>query len=209
MGGSLVREENYRSLTEEERQVCDLAVDWGLDVPEDILSRLKADMKQERERGDSVEKRKPRPLRTERGEYIRLLDYKISELEEVVDDIRKERRRYLDLRDRVPDGIKGVGYSAEKVKGGGLKISFADVISRLDAIERNLCRYTKELDALRKKRKKLVAIYKNNKNVEAAVFYYREIMEFSQEQTAKAIGYSTRQIQRIESRLKSESDFRE
>ena len=62
-----------------------------------------------------------------------------------------------------------------------------------------------EIEDLREKRKRLINIYKNDEDVEAQVFYCREILKYSQELTAMQIGYSVRQVQRIEKRIREEN----
>ena len=47
-------------------------------------------------------------------------------------------------------------------------------------------------------------MYKKEDDIEARVFYYREILKYSQEMTAIQVGYSVRQIQRIEKKIKEE-----
>ena len=59
-----------------------------------------------------------------------------------------------------------------------------------------------ERKELRRRKKHIKKIYENLKGYESKIYFNRIIMNKTQEETAKEIGLSTRQEQRIESDMK-------
>lgn len=149
--------------------------------------------------------RKSRPLKSTRGDLLRSIDQRISEYEFMKEDIRKEIQRYMKMCMKNDGGISGIDYSIEKVVSGSSRVDFQTAIQRIAGLQTNLNRVLDEIKVLRKKKKKLIEIYKRDQTLEAKVFFYREILEYSQEMTAAAVGYSVRQIQRIEKKLKEQT----
>ncbi len=147
--------------------------------------------------------KRARPIRTVHGGYLRLIDQRIKELGFLIEDIRREKARYLRACQAVhgPGGMKGVDYSQTRVSGGGLRLEFADAMLRIDGCTANMNKLIEERDGLKKQRKNLVELYRKDKSLEAQVFYLREVLGYTQEQAAAKIGYSVRQLQRIEKRM--------
>lgn len=154
--------------------------------------------------------RKSRPLKSDRGDLLRSIDQRISEYEFMKEDISKEIQRYIKMCMSNDAGISGIDYSRDKVISGSARVDFQTAIQRIDGLQANLNRISDEIRVLKRKRNKLIEIYQRDQTVEAKVFYYREVLEYSQEMTAAVVGYSVRQIQRIEKKLRlhavSESD---
>lgn len=150
--------------------------------------------------------RKSRPLKSQKGDLFREIDQRIMEHELMKDEISQEIRRYMMMLQRNDGGnIRGIDYSKDKVVGGSMRVDFQTAIQKIDGLQANLNNVIDMISELKEKREKLVEIYRRDQtSIEAKVFYYREILQYSQEMTAVRIGYSVRQIQRIEKKIKEE-----
>lgn len=151
---------------------------------------------------------KIKPLKTEQGELIKSIDDQITNLIEMRSEIKGEMGQYWKLCEQESGGIKGIDYSSDKISGGSLCLCFSDIISRINGLQNNLERIQDNITQLQEKRKKLIMIYKKDTTVAGRVFFYREVSGLSQEKTAEKIGYSVRQIQRIERNLKNKYGVR-
>lgn len=149
--------------------------------------------------------RKSRPLKTAKGELIKTIDQRILEQELLKKEINCEMQRHMKACQQ-RGSITGIDYSQDKIQNGALRLDFKDALRKIDSLQKNLNKVIDTLSDLRKKRKKLIEMYRSDKSLEAQVFYYREVLEYSQDMTAVKIGYSTRQIQRIEKRLREKYD---
>lgn len=154
--------------------------------------------------------RKSRPLKSDRGDLLRSIDQRIYENELIKEDISEEIQRYIKMCLKNDAKLSGIDYSRDKILGGSVRVDFQTAIQRIDSLKANLNKVLEENRMLKRKKKKLIEIYQRDQTVEAKVFFYREILEYSQEMTAAVVGYSVRQIQRIEKKLReqgvSESD---
>ncbi len=156
-------------------------------------------------------KRQSRPLRSSKGDFFRAIDLRIMEYELMREEISKEIRRYIMSLQKNHDGeLRSIDYTVDKVVSGSKYLDFLTAIHKIEGLQTNLNQVLKKISELKRKKKKLIEIYKQDETIEAKVFYYREILQYSQEMTAMQVGYSVRQIQRIEKKLKeiavSESD---
>ena len=134
--------------------------------------------------------------------YFQILD-EIERLSRTIEQIRLEIETYLKMGDVFsgPAGIKGVDYSSEKVQTSG-KISFSDAIRKIEERENLLQPYLEKLIALKKLKETFDELHESNQDsIGAKVFYLRHIKEYTQRKTALELGYSERQIQRIEKRF--------
>ncbi len=152
--------------------------------------------------------RKGRPLKTGYGEFIKSIEQRIQEKVYIKKEIEKEIQKYLNSCCHNNRTIKGINYSTDKVKGGAGQQDFVSIVNKIDGLRANLNKINKELAELKGKRKKLQKIYKETNDIEAKVFYYREILEYSQTITAIKVGYSVRQVQRIEKKMKEKYGVR-
>lgn len=149
--------------------------------------------------------RKARPMKSMRGDIFRTIDQRISENEMMRDEIQRELEKYVKMLQKNGFGeLSGIDYSRDKVLSSSKNMDFYTTIQRIEGLQVNLARVLEEIKGLKKKKKRLVDMYKKKNDVEARVFYYREILKYSQEMTASMIGYSVRQIQRIEKKIKKE-----
>lgn len=149
-----------------------------------------------------MKRRKARPLRTEKGEYLRQVGARLADLEATIYDVKREVDRYIaDLTNGGESDLKSVDYSKDRVMCSGFSLGFVETISKIDACKINLQKLREEKEELEKKKKRLVDLYASASGSDAQVFYLREVMGYTQEMTAEMLGYSTRQIQRIEKRL--------
>ena len=150
--------------------------------------------------------RKARPLETAKGAYFRAIDLRITEAEITRDEIRRELRQYINnLKSNGSGDLRGLDYSKDKVLSSSKNVDFCTAIQKIDGLQHNLNRVLDEIDELKDKRKRLLSIYEKDETIEAQVFYCREILKYSQELTATQIGYSVRQVQRIEKRIREEN----
>lgn len=141
-------------------------------------------------------------LNTAKGELIRSIDQLVEEQELIKEEINNEIKRYMKMCTSNNGSLSGIDYSKDKIKGGTYLIDFHTALQRIDALQLNLNNVLNQIDELKKKRKKIISIYKNDQSMEAKVFFYREVMGYSQAMTAIKLGYSTRQIQRIEKKMR-------
>ncbi len=134
----------------------------------------------------------------------------IEELTFTIKEVRDEIEKYLKMGNvfRGPAGIKGVDYSADKVSTSGT-MAFADAVKMIDEKEKVLQPYLEKLAVLMNIKKNLDDLYKSNQDTtESKVFYLRKVKKYTQKRTADILGYSTRQIQRIEKKInESKKDY--
>lgn len=150
--------------------------------------------------------RKTRPMKSMRGELFRSIDQQITENKMLRDEIRREIAKCFKMLKRNGSGeLHGIDYSMDKVMSGSKNMDFFTAIQKIDGLQANLNRVLEEINELRKKRKRLVNMYKKDDDIEARVFYFREILKYSQEMTAIQVGYSVRQIQRIEKKIREDA----
>lgn len=169
--------------------VYDLAIDWSLMEDADIISA-------------QLEEHKMR-MKTIKGFYFRHIDDEIEEKNMLISEITRERERLWKSCQELQGGnLAGVDYSAVRVQGSGYHPGLIDVLAKIDGLDANLRKVIQERQELEEKRKKLLALYEAGDSVESQIFYLREVRGYTQERTAKTVGYSVRQVQRIEKKLK-------
>lgn len=151
---------------------------------------------------------KIKPLKTGQGELIRSIDDQITNLVEMRNEIKGEIGRYWRSCHQDIEAISGIDYSKDKISSGSLRLAFGDVVSRINRLQKNLEKIQDNIKELKAKRKKLIMIYEKDTTTTGKVFFYREVSGLSQEKTAEKLGYSVRQIQRIERSLKNKYDVR-
>lgn len=135
------------------------------------------------------------------GEYLIVLNERIEELDSLIKDARMEKTKYLKacrMGDRIPESA----LQDIKVMGGGLRLSFADAVQRMGECDIAINKLLNEREELCEKREKLICFCKNKQGKEAQIFFYRNVRGYTQEMTARVMGYSLRQIQRIEREMK-------
>lgn len=135
------------------------------------------------------------------GEYLIVLNERIEELDSLIRDARMEKRKYLKAC-RMDGGLPESALQDIKVMGGSLRLSFADAVQRMGECDIAINKLLKEREDLCKKREKLICFCKNKQGKEAQIFFYRNVRGYTQEMTARVMGYSLRQIQRIEREMK-------
>lgn len=153
--------------------------------------------------------RQTKPLNTKSGELMRTISQLLQEKELMRDEISEQIQRYFHMCMQNGfniSGISGIDYTKDRVLGSSYKMEFYDIISKIDALQSNLNKILAEIEELKEKRNRLLSLYKNDERLEARVFYYREIMRYSQERTAAKIGYSVRQVQRIEKKIREQTE---
>lgn len=152
-------------------------------------------------------KRKTRNPCTEKGQYIQHLDIRIRMIDAMLSDAEKERKSLEKMLYKpVQSEMPGIDYEKEKISTSKNLYAFIDAVSRIDAINANIYKMQKELVELTAQKNRVLNYLQENKEPMAQVFYLREVVGLTQEQTAVKMGYSTRQIQRIEKKIVSESD---
>lgn len=173
--------------------VYDLAIDWSLMEDADIISA-------------QLEEHKMR-MKTIKGFYFRHIDDEIEEKNMLISEITRERERLWKSCQELQGGnLAGVDYSAVRVQGSGYHPGLIDVLAKIDGLDANLHKVIQERQELEEKRQKLLKLYEAGDSVESQIFYLREVRGYTQERTAKTVGYSVRQVQRIEKKLKENKD---
>lgn len=152
--------------------------------------------------------RKSRPLKTGQGEFIKSIEQRIREKEYIKKEIKKEIEKYLSVCCENNGTLKGINYSYDRVKGGAGQQDFVTIVNKIDGLRANLNKINEELTELKEKKKKLEKMYGKANDIETRIFYFREILEYSQKMTAVKVGYSIRQVQRIEKKIKEKYGVR-
>lgn len=127
----------------------------------------------------------------------------IEELTVAIENLRTEIENYLKMGNvfNGPSGIRGIDYTQDRVSTSGT-MSFSDVLRRIYEKERILQPQIKRLETLKTIKIKFEELYQSDKDLlEAKVFYFRVIKKYTQKKTALELGYSERQIQRIEKKI--------
>lgn len=137
-------------------------------------------------------------------EYIMQIEKEIEELSAQIEQIRNEIEKYLKMGNvfGVPFSMTGIDYTREKVQSSGM-MAFGDVIKKIGEKENILRPYMEKLRMLRKIQLMFLNLQKQDQDtIEAEVCYLRFVKKYTQRKTADKLGYSERQIQRIEKKLK-------
>ncbi len=127
----------------------------------------------------------------------------IEELTVAIENLRTEIENYLKMGNvfNGPSGIRGIDYTQDRVSTSGT-MSFSDVLRRIYEKERILQPQIRRLETLKTIKIKFEELYQSDKDLlEAKVFYFRVIKKYTQKKTALELGYSERQIQRIEKKI--------
>lgn len=140
-------------------------------------------------------------------EYIMQIEREIEELSAQIEQIRSEIETYLKMGNvfSPPSSLTGIDYTKDKVQSSSM-MAFSDVIKKISEKENVLQPYIDKLRTLRKIQCMLLEL---NDTIEARVCYLRFIKKYTQRKTAEELGYSERQIQRIEKKLKEEGWWNE
>lgn len=138
-------------------------------------------------------------------EHIYLqLEREIEELSNKIKEIRNEIEKYLKMGNvfGIPSSMAGVDYTKDKVQSSGM-MAFGDVIKKIGEKEDILRPYMEKLRMLRKIQSMFLELQKKDQDtIEAKVCYLRFVKKYTQRKTADELGYSERQIQRIERKLR-------
>ena len=130
----------------------------------------------------------------------------IDDLETTIMQIRDSIENYLKATDAFSgpsSDLKSMDYSADRVKGGTQKLSFAEALTQISNQQDILQEQLEHLAKLKKINHLFDKKYANNKcTIQARILYYRKVKGLTQRQTAEIVGYSERQVQRIEKSLK-------
>jgi hypothetical protein len=127
----------------------------------------------------------------------------IEELTVAIENLRTEIENYLKMGNvfNGPSGIRGIDYTQDRVSTSGT-MSFSDVLRRIYEKERILQPQIRRLETLKTIKIKFEELYQSDKDLlEAKIFYFRVIKKYTQKKTALELGYSERQIQRIEKKI--------
>lgn len=136
--------------------------------------------------------------------YIQL-ENEINETTLIIEDLRTQIESYLKMGNifNGPHGIRGIDYTKDRVDTSG-GMAFSDAVRKIDEKEKILQPQIKKLETLRKIKNKFDELYQSDQDtLEAKVFYLRVIKKYTQRKTALELGYSERQIQRIEKRIRT------
>ena len=130
----------------------------------------------------------------------------IDDLETTIMQIRDSIESYLKATDAFSgpsSDLKSMDYSADRVKGGTQKLSFAEALTQISNQQDILQEQLEHLAKLKKIKHLFDKTYANNQStIQARILYYRKVKGLTQRQTAEIVGYSERQVQRIEKSLK-------
>lgn len=130
----------------------------------------------------------------------------IDDLESTIVKIRDSIESYLKATDAFSgpaSHLKSMDYSIDRVKGGNQKLSFAEAITQIASQQDILQEQLEHLAKLKKIKHLFDKTYANNQStIQARILYYRKVKGLTQRQTAEIVGYSERQVQRIEKSLK-------
>lgn len=127
----------------------------------------------------------------------------IEELTVAIENLRTEIENYLKMGNvfNGHSGIRGIDYTQDRVSTSGT-MSFSDVLRRIYEKERILQPQIRRLETLKTIKIKFEELYQSDKDLlEAKIFYFRVIKKYTQKKTALELGYSERQIQRIEKKI--------
>ena len=130
----------------------------------------------------------------------------IDDLETTIMQIRDSIENYLKATDAFSgpsSDLKSMDYSADRVKGGTQKLSFAEALTQISNQQDILQEQLERLAKLKRIKQLFDKTYANNQStVQARLVYLRKVKGYTQRQTAEMLGYSERQIQSIEKSLK-------
>lgn len=135
-------------------------------------------------------------------EYVMQIEQEIEELSLQIEQIRKEIEKYLKMGNvfGIPSSMTGIDYARDKVQSSGM-MAFGDVIRKIGEQENILRPHLEKLKTLRKIQFMFLNL-PNQDTIEAEVCYLRFVKKYTQRKTAEQLGYSERQIQRIEKKLR-------
>lgn len=101
-----------------------------------------------------------------------------------------------------PKGLGGLDYSGVTSSTPAAHIGLEDAIRMSERDKINLIILESELAKLRARKRNLIRILKSLDGIEEQIFYHRVIMKETQDVAAEKVGFSKRQLQRIEKQMK-------
>ncbi|MDF2487313.1 MAG: hypothetical protein K0R46_3481 [Herbinix sp.] len=104
-----------------------------------------------------------------------------------------------------PSGTDNMGIDYSRVTSSTpvAHIGLEDAIRLSDRDYKRIKLLSNEVTELRRKKRKLLKILEALEGTEEKIYYHRVILKKTQEKAAEDIGLSTRQLQRIETKMKS------
>ena len=146
--------------------------------------------------------RKARIPQTTNGQFYDMIEQKISICEVAVNELRNAIIKYYKMAGLFgPSTVGGVDYSRDQ-NPNAVRISYAEALIHIQKNQNQLGLYLEELGRLQNIKKELSNNYSQLTENKSQVFFYRAIQKKTQEETAEIIGISSRQVQRIEKKLK-------
>jgi hypothetical protein len=128
---------------------------------------------------------------------------KIAALEIWIDSLERDKKYYAKLlHNRGPKDITAISFDGMP-KGSRNDMTLDRILESLHKVESHLILAEEELQRKTQSRINMEGILSKMESMEYQVFYYRVIRKLTQEQTAEAIERSTRQIKRIEKKIKN------
>ena len=142
------------------------------------------------------------------GKVFKELDFQIllknAEIRELKKSIIKSYRLAGVYGPAGTDNM-GIDYSRITSSTPVAHIGLEDAIRLSDRDYKRIKIISKDIAELRRKKRQLLKILEALDGTDEKIFYHRVILKKTQEQAAEDIGLSTRQLQRIEAKMKEAS----
>ncbi len=142
------------------------------------------------------------------GKVFKEIDFQIMIRKEQIKVHRQSIRKAYKLAGTDgPSGTNNMGIDYTRVTSNtpAAHIGLDDAIRLADRDYKRIKMIECEIVQLRLKKRNLLKILKSLTGIEEQIFYYRVIMDKTQEEAAEEIGFSTRHLQRIEKQMKDAS----
>lgn len=147
----------------------------------------------------------PRMLDPEEGKLLRDIDFQILMRKEKIRDYQKSIEKIKRMSGmNGPSGMSSVDYSGLP-RAKFSHANFPNALASIAKIEEHMEREKERTRELIRRKRKLIEAAERLEGTEQLVFVYRVLYKMTQEEAASTIGISTRQLQRVEQKMKEET----
>lgn len=146
-------------------------------------------------------------LNLEEGKLIRDIDFQILVYKEKIKNHQESIKKAKKMSGmNGPLGIRTIDYSGMP-RAGFSHMDFHDALTFIAKTEEAIEKERESIRELRRRRRNLISAAEHLEDVEQFIFVYRVIYKMPQDAAADAIGISTRQLQRIEKKMRNVTDI--
>lgn len=149
----------------------------------------------------------PRIPDLQEGKLLKEIDFQILMSREKIRNHEKSIAKIKKMAGlNGPSGVRAMNYSGQPGGGSMHGMALPDALEAIANDSAHIEHERNRIRALQKRRRSLIKAARFLDGIEQQVFVYRVLYAMTQETAAETIGVSTRQLQRVEKDMKTNSD---